>query len=47
MERLLIIRSFIRLVIELLRPQRRSYNLQGLYLKEYKPRVIGTKIRRF
>ena len=40
-------RDFIRLIIELIRPQRRSYNLQGLFIKEDTPRVIGTKIRRF
>mgnify|MGYP003305492240 CR=1 FL=1 len=39
-------RAFIRLIIELIRPQRRSYNLQGLYLKDDTPRVIGTKLRR-
>lgn len=39
-------RALIRLIIELIRPQRRSYNLQGLYLKDDTPRVIGTKLRR-
>lgn len=44
---MVIIKDFVRLIIALLSPQRRSYNLQGLIIKEDTPRVIGTKIRRF
>lgn len=41
------LRDIMRLIYALICPVRRSDKLDGYFYKEYTPRVIGTKLRRF